>query len=523
MSSLPRRLGRYELMHELARGGMGVVYLARLRSVGGFSRLVAVKQCLPEHTRDKDFVAMFLDEARLAARINHPNVVPTLDVEHSAEGLFFAMDYVEGERVVDVIRASIAKVGAVPVAVALRIIVDALRGLHAAHTLEDSDGAPLNIVHRDVSPQNIVVGYDGLTRILDFGVARAERRLTRTLIGGIPKGKLAYMAPEQLLEQPMDARADVFAAGIVAWELLSGARLFDANTEALLVAQVMELRIQRPSSRRPELSPALDDVVLTALAREPSERFANAQAFADALERCGVSPASHQVVAHFVREALASQREQKIALRRRIESMPALDEPVAQAQAPARASAVPPEPRASAAPAPPRTVAFDPGSTAHPALAAPQPVAQPVWSPPVMAPPVSMTSVPGTVRPTYAPQPPAPAQGGSLLAYSAIAMVVLGVAIGAAGYVVKERARRERAELAPIEMPSAVPLLAPTSIARTREPLVPLPIPGATTATTAIPSVNTQGAVTTAADAAVAPSQPRTRRARPSSPQGTEF
>ncbi len=515
MSSLPRRLGRYELMHELARGGMGVVYLARLRSVGGFSRLVAVKQCLPEHTRDKDFVAMFLDEARLAARINHPNVVPTLDVEHSAEGLFFAMDYVEGERVVDVIRASIAKVGAVPVAVALRIIVDALRGLHAAHTLEDSDGAPLNIVHRDVSPQNIVVGYDGLTRILDFGVARAERRLTRTLIGGIPKGKLAYMAPEQLLEQPMDARADVFAAGIVAWELLSGARLFDANTEALLVAQVMELRIQAPSSRRPELSSALDDVVLTALAREPSERFGNAQAFADALERCGVTPASHQVVAHFVREALASQREQKIALRRRIESMPALDEP--PAHAPPRASAVPPAPRASAAPAPPRTVAFDPGSTAHPALAAP--VAPPVWAPPVMAPPVSMTSVPGTVRPTYAPQPPAPAQGGSLLAYSALAMVVLGVAIGAAGYAVKERARRERAELAPIEMPSAVPLLAPASVARAREPLVPLPIPGATTATTAQPPVNVQGA-----DASVAsPAAPRPRRARPSSPQGTEF
>lgn len=465
MSSLPRRLGRYELMHELARGGMGVVYLARLRSVGGFSRLVAVKQCLPEHTRDKDFVAMFLDEARLAARVHHPNVVPTLDVENNADGLYFAMEYVEGERVVDVIRASIAKMGAVPIAIALRILVDALHGLHAAHTLEDSDGAPLNIVHRDVSPQNIVVGYDGLTRILDFGVARAERRLTRTLIGGIPKGKLAYMAPEQLLEQPLDARADIFAAGIVAWELLSGARLFDANTEALLVAQVMELRIAAPSSRRPELSAALDEVILTALARDANQRFASAQAFAEALERCGVAPASHQIVAKYVRDVLATQREQKLALRRRIEAMPALPEPAQSA-----------EPRVSALAPPPKTVVFDPGSTAAPAMkSGPYSAASASgpWPPHAHA-PMSMTSVPGTVRPTQLPVAPRD-DGRPLLAYAALAMVVLGVAIGAAGYAVKQRNRRERAELAPIEVPVAVPVL-PTrtgAFATTEAPIVP--------------------------------------------------
>jgi serine/threonine protein kinase len=486
MTALPRRLGRYELLYELARGGMGVVYLARLRSVGGFSRLVAVKQCLPEHTRDKDFVAMFLDEARLAARVHHPSVVPTLDVEHQRDALFLAMEYVEGERVVDVVRAAGAQAGAVPLAIALRIMVDALHGLHAAHILEDSDGAPLGLVHRDVSPQNILVGYDGLTRILDFGVARAERRLTRTLVGGIPKGKLAYMAPEQLLEMPLDRRADVFAAGLVAWELLVGSRLFDANTETQLVSQVLEKPIVPPSSRRSDVPSSLDAVVLRALERDADRRTRTALDFANELERCGLSVATHQTVANFVREVLREQRAHRLALRRRVEAMPPLPEPSSpQDTAPNN------NPHASHAAPAAKTVALDmattraiasvsatasPGSVGVWGATAPQPTAGASTTHGALHPPApfgalaSLTSLPGAVQtasPAIAREPRSP------LVYLAVGMTLLGLAFGVAGVAARDRARRERAALASIDMPAAVPVLPTRSglYARTDAPL----------------------------------------------------
>jgi len=189
------RLGRYETIRAVASGGMATVHLARALGAGGFERLVAIKVLHPHIQSEPDFVAMFLDEARLAAQVRHPNVVPTIDV--STDPLFLVMEYVEGPSLHAVQRDLRRQNKVVPLEVALRITLDLLAGLHAAHELTDSSGTLLNFVHRDVSPHNILLGVDGVTRITDFGVARAESRLSSTR-GGQVKGKLAYMAPEQV-------------------------------------------------------------------------------------------------------------------------------------------------------------------------------------------------------------------------------------------------------------------------------------------------------------------------------------
>ena len=211
--SLPS-LGGYELLHELAAGGMATVYLGRKRGVGGFERLVAIKCCHPHLRRDPAFVAMFLDEARLAARIHHPNVVATLDVSDE-DALYFVMEYVEGTSLAEWIARLALLDQRIAPALLLRVIIDGLGGLHAAHELRDHDGKSFQLVHRDVSPQNILVGLDGGTRIADFGIAKAESRATRTRTGQV-KGKTGYMPPEQILGEPLDRRADVYAAGVVA-------------------------------------------------------------------------------------------------------------------------------------------------------------------------------------------------------------------------------------------------------------------------------------------------------------------
>ena len=190
-----RRVGRYELIVEIASGGMAAVYLARARGASGFERLVAAKIPHPHLRKDEEFAAMFLDEARLAAKIHHPNVVPVLDFGE-AGALYLVMDYVEGHHLAGLIRAAGKKGERLPPSITLRILVDALTGLHAAHELKDNAGAPLHIVHRDTSPQNVLIGVDGIARITDFGIARADARATITRDGQV-KGKLSYIAPEQ--------------------------------------------------------------------------------------------------------------------------------------------------------------------------------------------------------------------------------------------------------------------------------------------------------------------------------------
>ena len=263
---------------------MATVFLARLDGVAGFQRLYAIKRLHPHLSKEGEFVDMFLDEARLAARIHHPNVVSILEVGTSAEGYYLVMEYIEGDTAARLVaRCSQAGTG-IPVPSAVRIALDTLFGLHAAHDLTDDEGRPLHIVHRDVSPQNILVGIDGVSRITDFGVAHAATRLSSTRTGQL-KGKLAYMAPEQAKGAPVDRRSDVFAMGVVLWELLAGKRLFKAGNDAETLNRILFAPVPTLRDAGVDVPIPVDAVVSRALARDPAERYASAADFADELER----------------------------------------------------------------------------------------------------------------------------------------------------------------------------------------------------------------------------------------------
>ncbi len=288
-ATAPERIGRYELVAEIASGGMATVYLARLVGMGGFRRLLALKRLHPHLARDAEFVQMFLDEARLAALIHHPNVVSIQEVGESEGAYFLVMEYVEGDTLAQLLSQANADGANIPAGVAVRVMLDVLSGLHAAHELRDEQGHLTGLVHRDVSPQNILVGVDGISRITDFGVARAQSRLASSTRVGQLKGKIAYMAPEQASgEEGIDRRADVFAAGIVLWEVLTGRRLFKAENEAATLWRVVSEPIAPPSRYLFDLDPRLSAVCMKALERDPARRFQSCGEFADALERAGM-------------------------------------------------------------------------------------------------------------------------------------------------------------------------------------------------------------------------------------------
>jgi len=278
----PRMLGRYALYDKIASGGMASIHIARLLGPVGFARTVAIKRMHPQFAEDPEFVTMFLDEARLAARIRHPNVVPTLDVVAMPGELFLVMEFVQGESLSRLLRAANALGGRIPPEMVAAIMVGTLLGLHAAHEAKSDHGEPLGIVHRDVSPHNIVVGTDGVARVLDFGVAKAVGRLHTTREGQL-KGKLAYMAPEQTRGE-VSRRTDVYAAAVVLWEALAGKRLFAADSEAEVIARVVRGCDVPPSEHAPGLPRSLDDVTMRGLRVDPAERFATAREMARALE-----------------------------------------------------------------------------------------------------------------------------------------------------------------------------------------------------------------------------------------------
>ena len=281
--SLPSRiLGRYSMYEQFAAGGMATLHYGRLLGPSGFSRTVAIKRLHAFLSEDPDFVAMFLDEARLAARIHHPNVIQTLDVESSEGELFVVLDYVHGDSLSRLLREA-RRLGepATPALVGT-ILFGALEGLHAAHEARDARGEPLEIVHRDVSPHNLLVGTDGIARVLDFGVAKARGRAHMTRDGQL-KGKLAYMAPEQL-RGTVTRRTDIFAASIVLWEALTGTRLFRGENEGEVVDTLLHGTIPSPRQYAPLVTPELEGVVMRGLERDPARRFATAREMAIALE-----------------------------------------------------------------------------------------------------------------------------------------------------------------------------------------------------------------------------------------------
>ncbi len=293
-------IGRYVLFDEIAAGGMATVHLGRLRGAIGFARTVAIKRLHPALSRDADFTAMFMDEAKIAARIRHPNVVSVLDVVHEGGELFLVMDYVQGESLARLMRA--IRPGVIPPRIAVTVIAQMLHGLHAAHEATSEHGDPLGIVHRDVSPQNVMVGSDGVTRVLDFGVAKAAHRAQTTRDGSI-KGKISYMAPEQLLSENVDRRADVYAASVVLWEALTGQRLFDGDNQGRVVRKILDEPVPPPSSVAPGLPPALDGALMRGLERDVAKRWQSARELAAALEQA-LPPATPTMIGEWV-EAIA--------------------------------------------------------------------------------------------------------------------------------------------------------------------------------------------------------------------------
>jgi serine/threonine-protein kinase len=314
-----RSLGRYVLYDEFAIGGTATVHFGRLRGQGGFSRTVAIKRLHPQFARDPHFVRLLVEEARLAARVQHPNVVAPLDVVAVDDcELLLIMEYVHGEALSRLLGACARRGARVSPPVAVSVIAGVLYGLHAAHEAVTDAGEPLRIVHRDVSPQNILVGADGAARVLDFGVAKATSRSHATDPGAL-KGKLSYMAPEQLRGKEIDRRADVFAAGVVLWEMLTLRRLFRSDDEGTATSKILKGEVPAPSQFNPHVPPALDRAVAGALARNREGRFGTALEFAAALEEA-VTGASGREVGQWVQLTAAESLARRAHLRASVES-----------------------------------------------------------------------------------------------------------------------------------------------------------------------------------------------------------
>ncbi len=299
---MPERVGPYDLVRPIGSGGMGQVHLARHVGPEGFEKLIVLKTLRPDHAVDPRFVAMFLDEARLAARLLHPHVVQIFDFGEAGGIYYIAMEYVPGVDVAS-LRMELSRRGQpLPLALACRVVIDAASGLHYAHELKGPDGQPLGLVHRDVSPQNILVGYEGAVKVIDFGIAKAAGRLTQTRTGAL-KGKFAYMSPEQAAGEAIDRRSDVFALGVVFHELVTGTRLFERDTETETLRAVQDCAIPTASKLNPECPSAIDAVLAKALAKERDDRFATAQDFLNSVEGFVVesrSPASQSQLARFL-------------------------------------------------------------------------------------------------------------------------------------------------------------------------------------------------------------------------------
>lgn len=286
--STPEKIGRYELCFELASGGMASVYLARAAGAPGFQKLVALKRIHAHLAKEKEYVEMFLDEARIASRITHANVCSVFDFGEVNGEYFIAMEYLVGEPLSRVHRRVVANAEErssplLPSRMA-RIIAQAAEGLHAAHELNDADGQSLNVVHRDVSAENLFVTYDGDTQVVDFGIAHARQRVHHTEAGQV-KGTFPYMAPEQMTAAVVDRRVDVWALGAVLWELLTLRRLFLRDTDVNTMYAVLSGEIRPPSEYRSDVPPELDEIVLKALQRNPDERWQSAREMGKALRR----------------------------------------------------------------------------------------------------------------------------------------------------------------------------------------------------------------------------------------------
>jgi serine/threonine-protein kinase len=329
-SGAPAAIGRYEILGVLGRGGMATVYLGRGRGQAGFSRLFAIKVLHPHLSHDHSFVKMLFAEGQIAARIHHPNVVPIVDVGTHDDLQYVVLDYVEG--------CSLSALlshyeRARPPRLLVPIVLDALSGLHAAHTLADDDGRPMNLVHRDVSPQNVLVGVDGTARLTDFGVAKA-RTLEQETRPGTVKGKIGFLSPEQVLGLELDGRSDLFSAGCLLWSALTGNRLFYGDNDGVTMRNILEMPIPPPSQVGLKPSPAFDEVCLRALERDREKRWASAAEMEDALRKAAMESRELGSKREVSEWAMAAFGEELEGRRAAIRAAAALQQGSAQAVTP---------------------------------------------------------------------------------------------------------------------------------------------------------------------------------------------
>lgn len=308
-----KRFGRYTLVKKLATGGMAEIWLARQRGLAGFNRFVVIKKILSHLSEQKTFVDMFLDEARTSAQLNHPNIVQIFDLGREEDAYYIAMEYIAGENLAAVAWRGMKRHRPIPPTFAARIIADACKALHYAHHLRGSDGRPLEIVHRDISPQNVLVTYDGEVKIVDFGIAKAATKSEQTKTGML-KGKFSYMSPEQCLGAPVDMRSDVFALGILLYELCTGKRLFKHESELMILEMITKRTVVPPSQVAEDLSPLLDGIIMRALAKNANERYQTAQELQHALEgflREEPHPATSVELGEYVRSLFGDKIDEK--------------------------------------------------------------------------------------------------------------------------------------------------------------------------------------------------------------------
>ncbi|MFL5347573.1 MAG: protein kinase domain-containing protein [Hyalangium sp.] len=279
-----RKLGKYEVLCRLSTGGMAEIFLASQRGLAGFRKLVVLKQILPDIAGEEEFVQMFLDEARVTAAFNHPHIAQVFDLDVADGELFLAMEFVPGATLVEVAKSCRAVNEPIPMGFSLEAVRDTALALHYAHTFTDPLGRPASVIHRDVAEKNIMVTYEGVTKLLDFGIAKNLARKSRTQVGMV-KGTSGYMSPEQILGEPLDARSDLFSLGVVLHECLTGLRLFHAKTPEAGASAVLQGQVPPPSRANKAIPPELDAIVLKALGRKREDRYSTTLEFARALER----------------------------------------------------------------------------------------------------------------------------------------------------------------------------------------------------------------------------------------------
>jgi eukaryotic-like serine/threonine-protein kinase len=308
-------LGRYECLLPIARGGMAAVWAARARGARGFQTTVAVKTMLPALSDDPNFERMFLDEARVASKVRHPNVVQVLDLGEQETLLYIVMEWIDGEPLSSLMREVARREVRIPLPIAIKIVSETALGLHAAHELKDDNGGAINLVHRDVSPQNILISFDGVVKVVDFGIAKATGRLSDETATGNVKGKVPYMSPEQVVAKPgLDRRSDIFAMGVVLFQLTTGRHPFRGEHDAATMANILRRPAADPASMTgSEYPKELAAIVLKALQKEPARRFATAAEMHRELAAVAShwAPVTNEDVGVFISSLLGEEGEKR--------------------------------------------------------------------------------------------------------------------------------------------------------------------------------------------------------------------